>query len=74
MVWGRKKKKKIYIYINKKDWVQITLGVILSNIISLITCYKIYILKISLLNYIFYIFLTILSIFISIGCYLPFNS
>ena len=68
-----KKKEKEDIYINKKDWVQITLSVILSNIISLITCYKIYILKISLLNYMFYMFLTILSIFISIGCYLLFN-
>ena len=36
-----------------------------------ITCYEIHILKISLLNYMFYILLTIMLIFMSIECYLP---
>ena len=35
-----------------------------------ITWYKIHILKIPLLNYMFYMLLTIMPIFMSIGCYL----
>ena len=38
-----------------------------------ITYYKIYILKILLLNHMFYIFLTFMSIFMPIGYNLPFN-
>ena len=39
-----------------------------------ITCYRIHILKIPPLNYMFYMFLTFMPIFMLIGCYLPFDS
>ena len=41
---------------------------------DLITCYWTYILKIPLLDYIFYMFLTCMPIFMPIGCYLSFDS
>ena len=64
----------IYIYIYR-GWVQITLSVTLSNITPpvilhhMITCYRIHILEILPLNYMFYMFLTFMPIFMSIGCY-----
>ena len=38
-----------------------------------IICYKIHILKIPLLNYMFHMFLIFMSIFMLIGCHLPFD-
>ena len=50
------------------------MSIVLSNVRPpIITFYRIYILKILLLNYIFYMFLTIISIFMLIGYYLPFD-
>ena len=53
--------------------VQVTPDVTLSNVTLPITCYWINILKIQPLNYMFYMFLTCMPIFISIECYLPFD-
>ena len=63
----------VYIYIYIEGWVQIIPGVALILHHS-ITCYWINILKIQPLNYMFYMFLTCMLIFISIGFYLPFDS
>ena len=54
-------------------WTHLYMGWVQTMLYHLITCYWIHILKTQQLNYMFYIFLIDISIFIPIGCNLPFD-